>query len=105
MNIAPHDKTFVPLHMLCLFLKIAISLASFPDQIKFMKCGHVQPISFHKMTIFINMSALKKLSICDQFKNIQNLVMGDQFSVNKMMILNNIAPYKILDPCKRCFPL
>ena len=47
MNIVPMT-TFVPLHMWFLFLKIVSSLASFPDQIKLMKCGHVQPISFHK---------------------------------------------------------
>ena len=31
--------------------------------------------------------------------------MYDQFSFNKMTIFINIAPYKILDPCKRCFLL
>ena len=44
-------------------------------------------------------------STSPSFKNIQNLVMCDQFSFNKMTIFINIAPYKILDPCKRCFLL
>ena len=48
------------------------------------------------MAISLNIAPIEKYS---KFGN-----MCDQFSINKMTIFTNIAPYKILDPLQTLFP-
>ena len=87
--------------MLFLFLKIVIFLASFPDQIKFMKCGHVQQISFNRIhENFAVQTFLYPCKRCFPIWKSLFFVASPPDEIHEIFAIQNI-----LYPCKRCFLL
>ena len=80
MNIAPMKKRLYPSICCFFFLKIVISSRIVRRSNQIHEMWPCATNFFYKMTIFINMSLLKILSMCDHF------------SINKITIFNNIAP-------------
>ena len=99
MNIAPMKKRLYPSICCFFFWKSSFLLASFADQIKFMKCGHVQQISFNKIhEHFAVQQFLYPCKRCFPLWKSLFFVASPPDEIHEIFAIQNI-----LYPCKRCF--